>query len=309
LFRTADLSAIKRFVQKEWQKILQEDVTVQDFIFAKEVKLGSYVPGHEPPGALLGKKAMETDPRKEPEHGERVPYVVLYGPSGSRVSDQVVSPREVVESTNLHMNSEFYITRHIIPVLSRVLNLCGGDVASWWLESSRSNRVRRGLLRGRLQPEASTDGDKGDISTLDQFFHTSSCLVCSKKLSQKPAYGDFIRVNPLDIAVTIGEEGMICTDCSQQKDRSLLTIASEVSVREGNYTELLQLCNTCMGGLEAGDMENMGTTDEVRKLTLQECPCRSLDCQVYYERWRARQKLDGAVKVSMAVDNWYQQRR
>jgi len=42
LFRTQDLSAIKEFCRQEWTKILQGRVSIQDFIIAKEVRLGTY---------------------------------------------------------------------------------------------------------------------------------------------------------------------------------------------------------------------------------------------------------------------------
>jgi len=42
LFRHQDLSLIKDFCRQEWTKILQGRVSIQDFIVAKEVRLGSY---------------------------------------------------------------------------------------------------------------------------------------------------------------------------------------------------------------------------------------------------------------------------
>jgi DNA polymerase zeta len=42
LFRHQDLSLIKDFCRQEWTKILQGRVSIQDFVVAKEVRLGSY---------------------------------------------------------------------------------------------------------------------------------------------------------------------------------------------------------------------------------------------------------------------------
>lgn len=42
LFRTADLSLVKEYFQRQCSKILTNRVSVQDFCFAKEVKLGTY---------------------------------------------------------------------------------------------------------------------------------------------------------------------------------------------------------------------------------------------------------------------------
>jgi hypothetical protein len=52
----------------------------QDFVFCKEVRLGSYSANAAtlPPAAIVAAKAMAADPRAEPKHGDRVPFVVRY---------------------------------------------------------------------------------------------------------------------------------------------------------------------------------------------------------------------------------------
>lgn len=42
MFRTQDLSQVKEYCIQEWNKILGGKVTVEDFVFAKEVRLGTY---------------------------------------------------------------------------------------------------------------------------------------------------------------------------------------------------------------------------------------------------------------------------
>lgn len=42
LFRTSDLSRVKDYFQRQCDKILSNKVSIQDFCFAKEVKLGTY---------------------------------------------------------------------------------------------------------------------------------------------------------------------------------------------------------------------------------------------------------------------------
>jgi hypothetical protein len=56
---------------------------LQDFVFCKEVRLGSYAPSASslPPAAIVAAKAMASDPRAEPRYRERVPYVVRPLPS------------------------------------------------------------------------------------------------------------------------------------------------------------------------------------------------------------------------------------
>lgn len=42
LFRTQDLSLVKEYLYRQWKKLIQGKVSVQDFTFAKEVRLGTY---------------------------------------------------------------------------------------------------------------------------------------------------------------------------------------------------------------------------------------------------------------------------
>jgi DNA polymerase zeta len=72
LFTTRDLSAIRTYVQRQFSRILANRVSVQDFMFAREVRLGSYRAATIPPAALVAAKCMALDPRCEPAHGERV---------------------------------------------------------------------------------------------------------------------------------------------------------------------------------------------------------------------------------------------
>lgn len=85
---------VKEYLERQWHKILANRVSVQDFVFAKEVRLGTYSPKAAvvPPAAIVAAKAMATDPRAEPRFAERVPYVVVYGEPGMlRYSKQNVS--------------------------------------------------------------------------------------------------------------------------------------------------------------------------------------------------------------------------
>lgn len=67
-------------------KILSGRVSLADFVFAKEVKLGTYSgKGPAPPAAIVAAKAMAQDPRAEPRFSERVPYVVVHGAPGGGV--------------------------------------------------------------------------------------------------------------------------------------------------------------------------------------------------------------------------------
>ncbi|KIY93231.1 DNA polymerase zeta subunit, partial [Monoraphidium neglectum] len=114
LFSTADLSLVRSYCARQWAKILANRVSLQDFVFCKEVRLGTYSVNAAtlPPAAVVAARAMAADPRAEPRHGERVPYVVVYGEPNARLVDLAVAPHALLASEGrLRLNGTYYITR------------------------------------------------------------------------------------------------------------------------------------------------------------------------------------------------------
>ena len=66
-----------------------------------------------------------------PRKGERVPYVITFGVPGQPLIQSVRSPGEVLADSGLRPNSEYYITKAIVPPLARCLSLLGVDVMAW----------------------------------------------------------------------------------------------------------------------------------------------------------------------------------
>lgn len=133
LYETNDVSRVRRYAQRQWRRMIAGKTSLNDFIFRQEVRLGSYKPGHLPPAAIVATRAMETDPRSLPKHGERVPYVVVYSTPNAPLRDNVVSPEALLHSTKtpLRINSTYYILKQIIPALERHFHLLGVDVHAW----------------------------------------------------------------------------------------------------------------------------------------------------------------------------------
>src|SRR6478609_10039829 len=123
---------------------MRNNVSVQDFCFAKEVKLGSYSDkGAPPPGAMISTKRMLEDPRAEPQYGERVPYVVVTGAPGARLIDRCVAPEELLNDSHSQLDAEYYISKNLIPPLERIFNLVGANVRGWYDELPRVQNVLR----------------------------------------------------------------------------------------------------------------------------------------------------------------------
>lgn len=224
LFRTSDLSQVKKFFQTQCSKIMRGKVSIQDFCFAKEVKLGTYSEkGPPPPGALISARKMLEDPRLEPQYGERVPYVVVTGGPGARLIDRCVAPEILLHDPHSELDAEYYISKNIIPPLERIFNLVGANVRQWYDEMPKYQRIRR--------VEAGVGAMK---KTLESYMKSSSCLLCREPLDTK---------TPL------------CSSCFQQSSRSMLEVRSRLMKAERKSAELAQICRSCSG---------LGWNEEIR---------------------------------------------
>lgn len=223
LFRTSDLSQVKEYFQRQCSKIMRGKISIQDFCFAKEVKLGTYSDkGPPPPGALISTKRMLEDPRAEPQYGERVPYVVITGGPGARLVDRCVAPDVLLNNDHHELDAEYYISKNLIPPLERIFNLVGANVRQWYDEMPKFQRIRR------IDTESLNRKPELILSkkTLESYMKSSACVVCREKLE---------------------EESPICTRCVERAHTSLLTTRSRQNRAEQKAINLERVCRSCAG--------------------------------------------------------------
>ena len=252
MFRTSDLSQVKAYFQQQCEKIMKGSVSIQDFCFAREVKLGTYSDkGPPPPGALISTKRMLEDARAEPQYGERVPYVVITGAPGARLIDRCVAPEELLENDHRELDAEYYISKNLIPPLERIFNLVGANVRSWYDEMPKVQRVRR--VDANLQLRGESKSLATSKKTLESYMRSSSCLVCKEKLESK---------------------GPICPRCLGDKPSSLLSLRTRLNAAERRFIDIQKVCQSCSG---------ISPLDEVT--------CDSKDCPVFYTRTKQKARL------------------
>lgn len=271
LFETADLSRVKRYFQEQCDKIMRGAVSVQDFCFAREVRLGTYSDrGPGPAGAVVSARRMLEDARAEPQYGERVPYVVITGPPGSRLIDRCVAPEEVLANPQCRLDAEYYITKNLIPPLERIFNLVGANVRQWYDEMPKVQRMRRSGTAAAISGPASawsanaTTTSVMAMTTLAGFLKSAACLVCKRRI---PTEG------PNSRAVS---SETLCARCARDTERTLVGLRTRLSCEERRFAEVLQVCRSCSG---------TGPCEEVS--------CDSGDCPVYYTRRKQEAVLDG----------------
>ncbi|KNC53096.1 uncharacterized protein AMSG_12260 [Thecamonas trahens ATCC 50062] len=233
LFETSDVSAIKAVLNSEWRAIHADALDMREYMFAKEVKLGSYAAGRVPPPvALVAQRRMRRDPRAEPRYKERVPYLVVYGPPDAKLYEQVVDPREVLRDLSLVINAKYYCVNNVNAALDRVLSQIGVDVAMWY---ARLGKIRRAAGD---RPRATRDEPGATIAT---FFASRLCPACRE-------------------ADVIGTADY-CTTCAASPVLARYRVAMRAHAQERERARLRAICLKCVG--EAAGVEGVDACEAV----------------------------------------------
>lgn len=235
LFRTQDLSQVKKYCCRTWSKILRNKASIQDFIFAKEVKMGTYSEkGPPPPGVAVAARRMLGDPNDEPQYGERVPYIISRGDPHKRLVERAVTPEEFLANPHMHIDAIYYIEKVLIPPLERVFNLVGADVRAWYEEMPKAIEVdqRDPLLSSPKKPIAiATDRYK-----IDEHFQSSQCLSCDGPAS----------------------EG-ICEDCLANPQHAIPNFLRRIHKGEKKLLDTHRICATCTSSGPVEPIECLNT--------------------------------------------------
>ncbi|KAJ8772040.1 hypothetical protein K2173_027217 [Erythroxylum novogranatense] len=257
-FEHKDISEVREYLQRQWARILSGRVSVQDFVFAKEVRLGTYSTRSSsslPPAAIVATKAMRVDPRAEPRYAERVPYVVINAEPGARLVDMVVDPLDLLAvDSPYRLNNLYYINKQIIPALQRVFGLVRADLNQWFSQVPRPSREAFAKRPLSVQNPQKT--------RIDYYYLSKHCFLC----------GELVRAST-----------HICDQCAGKETAIAAALIGRTSKLEREMQHLAAICRHCGGGdwLVEGGVK-----------------CTSLACSVFYERRKVQKALQGLSSVA-----------
>lgn len=211
LFDTKDLSQVKHYLQEQFRKIYKNKVSIQDFCFAKEVRLGSYKSEKTAPaGAVVAIRQMETDTRNAPQYKERVPYLVVKAKSGEILRNRSLSPLEFISSPDLELDADYYVTKTLIPPLSRLLNVMGINVAEWTYDLTRYSKHRNIVEKKGIY----------NVTNLKQ------CINCGN-----------------DSVKEIGSN--LCNNCLENPRKTAVSLLTDNLNREDTMNKINTTCRVC----------------------------------------------------------------
>lgn len=209
LFRSKDLSEVKRYMQNEFMKIHQGKVSLQDFCFAREVRLGSYKSEKTaPPGAVVAARQAANDHRATAQYRERVPYVVARGTMGQILRERCISPEEFLSDETLELDSDYYIEKTLVPPLSRLFNILGVNVADWAFEVARNQNAPA----------------HRDLKSIERVLLNVSCINCGSETSTG---------------------GQLCENCQRYSRQTAANLLLKRNGREDSLKTIKTVCRTC----------------------------------------------------------------
>lgn len=251
LFEKKDLSLVKMHLYSVWTRILKNQVSYRPFIISRAVYLGRYK--NPPPGALVAMRKIVADPCCAPQAGERVPYIVVSGAPNMRLMDSVQSPEVLVESPELLLHANYYITKQMIPSLSRVFSLFGVDVMQWYQQMPKA--VSSYSI-------VNSTPKRGANTTIESYYSSSKCRVCLHNFRQK--------------------ESNLCRDCEPDSQLTTLILGSRRHEIEREYQRTIYTCRKCVGGISTRGFESSNNDS---------LDCRNISCPVYFRKQTLVKKI------------------
>ncbi|EAT38236.1 AAEL009851-PA [Aedes aegypti] len=222
LFETRDVSKVKEYTCRQFSKILEGRVNLQDFIYAKEFRgEDGYKPGACVPALELTRRWKVVDPRREPRRGQRVPYVIINGPPLVPLIRLVRSPDELLADNGLKINSNYYIGKAIIPPLNRCLLLIGADVNQWYNDMPRKYQLLHNT--GGKRSSLASELQLPKKSTISQYFSTTSCIGDCGNQSHSG----------------------VCTECRKRPQRTVTYVMDKINRLERRVELCEKMCRSC----------------------------------------------------------------
>nr|XP_036219196.1 DNA polymerase zeta catalytic subunit [Bactrocera oleae] len=175
--------------------------------------------------SMMLRRWIQTDPRRIPRCGERVPFIIVNGPPGVPLIRLVRSPHEVLADEGLKINAIYYITKAIIPPLNRCLLLIGADVNEWFASLPRKLLIVPPTCTANKLAFNVEQASHAKKITISQYFSATNCIAsCGRQTKQG-----------------------ICEVCERQTQRTFVILHQKMAKIERGYQLVQQICQACCG--------------------------------------------------------------
>ena len=117
------------------------------------------------------------------------------------------SPETLLRNSHLRLHGLYYISKQIVPALSREINLVGADLTAWFAELPRSLRLAPKMSAEQPVPGAlgrsNSSSSRTSRVTLDHYYSNAECRLCGCE-SPRAVCGHCREVNRLSHSCQTG---------------------------------------------------------------------------------------------------------
>jgi hypothetical protein len=332
LFTTHDISQVRCKVEDYFRKIMNGKIPLEDYIFSKEVRMGSY--RVMPNAALVGSKLASVDHRLSPLYYERMPYVVIEGEPRATLRERCVPPQLVCDGErNMRICYSYYITKHIIPSCKRVLDVVGyiensntslahpipiANINEWYERMGRVDTHVKSL------PPFFRTG-KTFSKAFSSAFHSGTHTTNSYRFDNTAVKQTTINYSASVCSICRAPtklRHLLCGKCLSQPQLSLATSMTNVNRIQSRYQKIADICHECTNCLSSGIRKQIQLNAQYTinkklnstfnthpgqdmnllpdlSMSITDIECISLDCPIYFERSKLMQELNEKLQIAI----------
>ncbi|KAL4489262.1 hypothetical protein ABPG72_006326 [Tetrahymena utriculariae] len=255
LLKKKNLSAIKLYLNGEWQKLLNDQFSYRDLIISKECKLENYI--IPPPHARIALKEMKRDPQTKPKYGQRIKYFIINNPQSQRLYDCVVSVSDFMKNYRHQLNLNEYLEKQINSALGRLFTTFDVDIQDWIQRTKKSEIKSHNILaisNKQMKGEKPLEIQKQKKQfQLNHYYLKEICIACSDKTKNQ-----------------------ICENCLQDPSALLFVLTQKKKINEMKLQKLIEKCTNCC---------NLSQIEEMPQ-------CIQYECYTYFEKKNAEEVVE-----------------
>ncbi|KAG7291544.1 hypothetical protein NEMBOFW57_001563 [Staphylotrichum longicolle] len=166
---------------------------------------------------------------------------------------------------------------NLIPPLERIFNLVGANVRSWYDEMPKVQQIRRLETTAAAVAAITTinnNNNNNNTKTLESFMNSASCMACGVKMAKKPEGTTTAATDLLPI----------CARCASDPPTTMALLQGRLNGEQRRHADVVKVCQSCAGFAP-----------------LEEVPCDSKDCPVFYTRVKQGAKVRAESGVAEAL--------
>jgi len=261
------VSAAEEYVKSMLEKILANQLDMSQYVITKglsktdeQYKRGGTNPAHV---ALKQKIAQRSSRTGEipPETGDRVPFVMVVGPRGSKVRERSEDPMYALKNA-IPLDTEYYITKQIRPAVARIFTAV--------YEPHRCPEIKGSL----------TEKAWSSFIVTRRLFNASLPHMRKRTVARNRGYGmgqhAIVLGKCIGCGVKIDECESVCAHCDPEKIQADLDAKQRVARERADSA--WDICRRCQGG----------SFDKVT--------CSNMHCENFFHRQRVLMDVEDLVQ-------------